>query len=441
LGLRLWAPAHQALWTSAVLALSCGAGPTRSNATTATTGATTGASTGATTGTTTGTPSGEALDASHIVDATPSSKPPALTPGLWTNISPSGVNLAPGCCSKYPNVGFNNNTFGIDVIELDPSNPYTMYISVDVQGMWKSTNGGGSWTRLGTPPPAPTYASKVNYLDSPLAIRIDPNNSNHIYATEGVRGFTLGFWVSEDGGNTWTQPPGFITAQKTATNDVTTLVVDPTDFNHALIGSHSPWGNGKAGIMETTDGGNTFVLHQPAWSSTGTIGINFLFDPQLGIGNSQTWVVFTDGAGVWVTTNSGKDWKMLSASGSIHGGNNDLYYTKAGIIYAGANHNMMRSTDQGNTWVTIGPTTQDGYYMIMGDGNLLYAAPSNTGMATTAPVKFITSPETDGLTWTPYQGGAQTFGDGPSNMRFDAVNRIIYASCMDSGLLALKVLP
>jgi hypothetical protein len=385
-----------------------------------------------------------AVDAHHVVDASPSGVPPTLMPGVWVNITPSGVNLAPGCCSKYPNVGFNNNTFGIDGLELDPSNPYTIYIAVDVEGIWRSTDGGSSWSRLGTPPPMPTYASTVSYIDSPLGIRVDPNNPKHLYATEGVRGNALGFWVSNDGGATWSQPPGFVAVQKMATNDVTTLAVDPNDFNHALIGSHSPWASGTAGIMETKDGGQTFVLHPPAWTATGTIGINFFSDPALGIGNGQTWVVFTDGSGIWRTTDGAGHWTMVSSLGSIHGGNNDLYFTKAGVAYAGANHNMARSTDQGLSWTAIGQSTPDGYYQVIGDGNVLYAAISNTGKATTAPVTFVTSPETDGLTWSPYQGAAaaaQTFDDGPASMRFDAVNRILYAACWDSGLWALKVIP
>jgi hypothetical protein len=53
---------------------------------------------------------------------------------------------------------------------------------------------------------------------------------------------------------------------------------------------------------------------------------------------------------------------------------------------------------------------------------------------------MFTSPESDGLKWTGYQGGAQKFGNGPYRMRFDKVNRIIYSGNWDSGVWALKVL-
>ena len=54
----------------------------------------------------------------------------------------------------------------------------------------------------------------------------------------------------------------------------------------------------------------------------------------------------------------------------------------------------------------------------------------------------ITSPESDGLTWTAYKGGAQKFdGSGPYEMAFDSVNGILYASMWFQGVWALKVTP
>jgi photosystem II stability/assembly factor-like uncharacterized protein len=383
------------------------------------------------------------LDATAPVDAMPTGPTPTLTAGTWVNITPSGVNLAPGCCTTYPNVGYENNTFGIDWIEIDPSNPYTLYACADVEGIWKTTDGGSTWKRLGTPPAAPTYASTVTYLDSPIRVRVDPKDSKHLSATEGVRGNALGFWVSNDGGDTWTQPPGFITAEKMATNDVTTMVVDPTDFNHVLVGSHSPWAMmGNAGILETKDGGETFVLHPPQadWPS-GSLGIQFLFDPAKGVGNAETWLASVSGIGLLRTTDSGTTWNLVSTSGTMHGGENELYFAKNGAVYAGANNTMLRSTDEGASWTSVGPQSQDGYYQVIGDGNVLYGQSANTGTNTTGPAPYVTSKETDGLTWSPYQSGVQTFSDGPYVMRFDSVNRILYSANWDAGVWALKVLP
>jgi photosystem II stability/assembly factor-like uncharacterized protein len=383
------------------------------------------------------------LDASRAIDATPTGPTPKLTPGTWVNITPAGINLSPGCCTTYPNVGYDTNTFGVDWVEIDPSNPYTLYACVDVQGVWKSTDGGSTWNRLGTPPSAPNYGSTTTYIDSPIRVRVDPNDSKHLYATQGVRGDSLGFWVSHDGGETWTQPAGFLTAEKMATNDVTTMVVDPTDFNHVLVGSHSPWaGMSNAGILETTDGGDTFVLHPPEsdWPS-GSLGIVFLFDPASGVGNAQTWLASVGGVGLLLTSNSGSTWSTVSTYGTLHGGENEAYFAKNGAIYMGADNTMLRSVDEGASWTPVGPMTQDGYYQVLGDGNVLYAQAANTGQNSTGPGPYLTSKETDGVTWTAYQGGVQKFTDGPYVMRFDSIHRILYSANWDQGLWALEVLP
>jgi hypothetical protein len=201
----------------------------------------------------------------------------------------------------------------------------------------------------------------------------------------------------------------------------------------------------NAGVVETKDGGVTWVAHQPmaSWTS-GSMGIHFLFQPGLGLGNSETW--FVGESKFWRTTDSGKTWKNVSEFGVTHGGN-DLYYTKAGVLYSGSTPYPVRSKDNGVTWEQL----KDGpgfsyYYSVQGDGTTLYTMHANTGTFSgtftldgVTPSSYMVSPEDDGATWTPYQGGTQTFIDGPFTMRFDPGNRIMYSANWDAGLWALKV--
>ncbi len=110
------------------------------------------------------------------------------TPGMWTNISPKGAGGG-----SSVNV---NERFGCNDIRIDPSNPNTLYTCWDEQGLHKSTNGGATWQRIGP-------------FDSPLHVRVNPTNNNHLYLVQGVRGDTMGFWVSTDGGANRTRPAGF----------------------------------------------------------------------------------------------------------------------------------------------------------------------------------------------------------------------------------------
>jgi hypothetical protein len=111
---------------------------------------------------------------------------------------------------------------------IDPCNPAVLYLCVASnnqttnRGVYKSTDAGATW-------------NKVGHLDTPLHVRVDPKDGNHLYANDGVWGGTQGFYVSKDGGNTFTMPPTFnalATDQKIFVYDTYDVVADPSDFQH-----------------------------------------------------------------------------------------------------------------------------------------------------------------------------------------------------------------
>ena len=363
------------------------------------------------------------LKCSTTVNGNRPATAPALEPGVWKNITPPGIPL--GAAETAIGQG----------IAIDPCNLSTVYWgntpfnSGTYGALWKSTDGGGTWKRAGM-------------IDEPLHVRVDPTNPKHLYAGDGVRGGTLGFWVSNDGGDTWQKPAGWTAAGKATgfIDDVYDLAVDPTDFKHILISSHAAWGwddtNWKrnAGVMESKDGGDTWVAHDPQMTWGAGHSINFLYDPDKGIGDANTWLLGTQGDGQWRTTDAGKTWTKVLTSSIFHGGG-ETYYAKDGKLYStGVSPCLQRSADNGATWTplkAVGECTG-----VWGDGNFLYTAPAySQGMHA-----MYTSPETDGLTWTAYNGGAQKFdGSGPFEMTFDSVNGILYASMWFQGVWALKV--
>jgi hypothetical protein len=361
-------------------------------------------------------------------DAGPGDCPtrPALEPGVWKNITPPAIDL-PDAPPPY----------GLAWVEIDPSDPCTLYVTSDEAGAWKTTDGGTSWTKLGL-------------LDSPIAIKIDPDDPMHLYATQGVRGETLGFWVSHDGGETWEHPPGYAELTRRTTNDLTSIAVDPTDFKHVLLGSHSPWdGLENAGIIETKDGGETFIIHDPVPEfNAGSMGVNFLYDPAHGVGDSNTWLIGTDGEGLWRTSDGGENFTRVTPAGvwpdfSIAHGGQQLYYASSGAVYVGGFVYPSRSLDNGLTWESLDMLPYATYYSVVGDGKQLYTQVSFTGDNGREPEPYYVSPESDGLTWSeydPHGTGPQTFIDGPFVMRFDGANGILYSANWDAGLWALKVM-
>ncbi len=99
---------------------------------------------------------------------------------------------------------------GTSQIAIDPTNTNVAYVAMsDVElndlccsntGIWKTTDGGTSWTNTTT---------TIDSTDPWSAVMIDPNNPQTVYAAVGQTfGVTAnGVYKSTDGGGTWTLLP------------------------------------------------------------------------------------------------------------------------------------------------------------------------------------------------------------------------------------------
>lgn len=226
---------------------------------------------------------------------------PTLTPGVWTDITP------PGAMGYY-----------INDVQFDPENHAVLYACVcqgPSAGLQKSTDAGSTWSNVAG-----------STLSSPQRVRVDPNNSNHLYVTQGVS--ANGFFVSNDGGVTMITPAGWNKLMDTIhENDIYYIAVDPADFNHILVVFYEEWSQdpnvwnndtGNAGVVESLDGGNDWIVHQPLpeWKVGHLCNVTFLSNPSLGLGDSHTWMFSaqpSSGAGMWRTTNSGATWTKASS--------------------------------------------------------------------------------------------------------------------------------
>lgn len=341
---------------------------------------------------------------------------PALTPGVWKNITPPDVTTS-----------FKEHVF-CQGVTVDPRTPTTVYLCIcayDAKkgGLFKTTNSGATWKKLGK-------------LDEPLHVAVDPHDSQRLYCVDGVRGDTLGFWTSTDGGETWTMPDGFkkATEKPVGTRDLYSLAVDPTDFKHVLVSFHSPWADGKnCGVLESKDGGETWIAHAPPPTLKGGYGmaVFFLFDPVKKVGDANTWLFTAQEGGFFKTTDGGKTWANVYKHPMTHGGN-QLYRAADGALYSGGYQYPARSTDNGSSWEQIKTGLVYSWYMgIIGDGDRIYTACTNKDQP------FFVSDERDGQTWRPLN--EQKFSAAPFAMGYDPKHKILYAASWEEGLLALQV--
>jgi len=104
-------------------------------------------------------------------------------------------------------------TTGIDIqatrrieLAISPSSPNILYCAaedttsnIDIQGMYRSTNGGNSWTAISIPMRDATKSFAKGQAWYDLTLAVHPTNPNLVYAG-GVKLFR-----STDGGSTWTK--------------------------------------------------------------------------------------------------------------------------------------------------------------------------------------------------------------------------------------------
>jgi hypothetical protein len=333
---------------------------------------------------------------------------PELTVGTWVNISPPGVPFDASASAV---------TQGMD---MDRCNPGTLYVCVRFggAGIYKTTDGGGTWNEAGA-------------QDGCIGVRTDPSDPMHVYSGDGVGSSTDGFYYSTDGGDTWTMPQGFIDfANEGGSYDVYSVELDPSDYQHVLVTFHSGWKNSpENGVVESFDGGITWEkAGMPGAGANDGTDVYFLYEPSLGIGDSQTWLFGTQVNGHWRTTNSGDTWTKVSDINMQHGGG-AKYYTQEGVLYISSSEGILKSTNNGESFTNVGPNG-GAYLSVLGDGTHLWTGNHGGG-------SFKWAPESDDTNWTDFN--SQTFFEGPFELALDPMNHILYGANIRAGVFALKL--
>ena len=157
-----------------------------------------------------------------------------------------------------------------------PGDPTTYYFGAVAGGIFKSTNGGLSWT--------PTFDHQS--ISSIGAIAVADSNPNVLYAGSGeacLRGnisYGDGVYKSTDAGRSWTN------VGLKDTRHIGAVIIDPRNPDIALVAAlgHA-WGpNSERGIFRTADGGKTWqkvytrtrTLARSTWCSTRIIPASFM---------------------------------------------------------------------------------------------------------------------------------------------------------------------
>jgi photosystem II stability/assembly factor-like uncharacterized protein len=188
-------------------------------------------------------------------------------------------------------VGVNDQVFDV---ALDPSDPSTLWAGIaDAFGsqpvnVMRSTDGGATWANR-TPPLAAPISAR--------AIAVDPSDSNAVIAVFGGDFGGGEVWVSTDGGDSWMDRSAGLPG-----NPLNAVVYDGTRL---LVGGGLLFGSQVVGLYESPDLGVTWnPLHDETWPVL--VVEDITVDPN----DSARIFVAIDGGGVNRTTDGGFTWQV-----------------------------------------------------------------------------------------------------------------------------------
>jgi photosystem II stability/assembly factor-like uncharacterized protein len=241
---------------------------------------------------------------------------------------------------------------------VNPENPAHFFVAVASGGVWKTTNGGTTWT--------PVFDSEGSY--SIGCIALEPGNPNVIWVGTGENNsqrsvsFGDGVYKSSDGGKTW-KNMGLRNSEH-----IGKIIIHPKNPDIVYVAAQGPlWGpGGDRGLYKTTDGGLNWKKVLEISENTGVSDMAMdPRDPDVIYASAyqrrrHVYTLVNGGpeSAIYKTTNGGESWNKLTnglPSGDVGRIGLALAVSKPDVIYAiieaaEDRSGFFRSSDRGASW-------------------------------------------------------------------------------------------
>ena len=266
----------------------------------------------------------------------------------------------------------------IAIVQDDPA---TWYVGVGSGGVWKTENAGTTWTSL--------FDGQGSY--SIGSIGLDPSDPNRVWVGTGENnggrhiGFGDGIYKSDDGGASWTK------TGLESSEHISKIIVHPDDPDTVWVASQGPlWSpGGERGVFKTTDGGETWTNVLSSGEYTGATDL--VIDPRNPDRlyaalwqHHRTVAAYVGGgpeSGLWKSEDGGETWTELETGlpkGNMGKIGLAISPIRPDVVYAAIEEDrrtggVWRSSNRGASWEkmsdAVGQGTGPHYYQE------LYASP------------------------------------------------------------------
>jgi len=305
------------------------------------------------------------------------SAPPPAAAAATAATAPTTLDTKP---LRWRAIGPANMGGRIADFAVNEKDPYTIFVAVGTGGVLRTTNNGTSWQGVFDKEPVASTGSVAVSPNNPKIVWVGTGEGN----SRNSSGWGNGIYKSTDGGDTWTN------MGLPDSGDIPHISLDPKndDVAYAAVLGHL-WGpNKERGVYKTSDGGKSWQQVFSIDENTGAIDV--IVDPSMpSTVYAAMWARrrfpwgFNDGgptSGIYKSIDAGKSWKKLTEGLPAESGRIglDIYRKNPKTLYAviesdiggsagletirSRSGGIFRTDDSGAHWKRVSDLAPRGFY-------------------------------------------------------------------------------